>query len=221
MQNILLIILLSVSVISCTSTGRSTYTIDPTRRYNISDRDDQDTKEKSSVDKKIIYNAYFDIAVRDRDSANAQISKMAQSSGGYVLESGTKRTVFRVPSENLESCLSQLDIIGKVVSSRKSANDVTDEFYDSELKLDNLTKARLRYLEILQQAKTVEEVLSVEKELNRVNSEIESITGKLNRLKHLVSFSTVTIEWQDLLKLGPISYAGYYTFKLFSWLFIL
>jgi hypothetical protein len=42
-------------------------------------------------------------------------------------------------------------------------------------------------------SKTVEEVLSVEKELERVRGEIDSLTGKLQYLDNKINFATINI----------------------------
>ena len=46
---------------------------------------------------------------------------------------------------------------------------------DLEIRLENAEKARNRYLELLDKAETVGEVLSVEKELERLNEKIDLI----------------------------------------------
>ncbi len=207
-------------ITACSSSENTSYSIDPTRRYEVSEQREGTDSDQESVDRKIIYNANYEIAVRNRDSANVHISKLVTQCGGYILEAGTYSTIIRVPTIKYDSCLTNLDNIGKIISVKKSAKDVTDEYYDSELRLENLKKARDRYLEILKQANTVKDILEIEKELNRTNTEIESFAGKLNRLKHLVSYSTITIKWQDLFHLGPFGYIGYYSYKAISWLFV-
>jgi LPXTG-motif cell wall-anchored protein len=51
----------------------------------------------------------------------------------------------------------------------------------------------------LKQAKTVEEILSIESQLSNVRTEIESAEGKLNYLKSQISMSTLTITYYEVI----------------------
>ena len=54
-----------------------------------------------------------------------------------------------------------------------TGKDVTDEHYDLNIRLENAQLARDRYLELLNRAQTVDETLKVEKELERLNTELD------------------------------------------------
>lgn len=55
---------------------------------------------------------------------------------------------------------------------------------------------RERLEELLKKAAKVEEALAVERELERVAGELERIKGRLKLLRELVTFSTITVEFQ-------------------------
>lgn len=216
-----LIILSFFALINCSNRGTQTYTIDPTRRYEVnSEHDKEEIDKPESTQRKLIYNINYEIAVRNRDSANVQLVKIAQFYGGYVLQLGTRSSIIRIPAEKLDSSSESFSKLGTIASVTKSAKDVTNEYYDTHRELENLVKTRLRYLEILEKATTVTEVLGVERELARVNIEIDKLTGRMERLKHLLAFSTITIVWEDLYYPGIIGYIGYYTWSAISWFFI-
>jgi predicted nucleic acid-binding Zn-ribbon protein len=80
-----------------------------------------------------------------------------------------------------------------VTSKSVSAQDVTEEYIDVSARLDNLERQEARLQEILNMTETVEDVLAVEKELERVRGEIESLTGRLNYLDDRIDFSTINI----------------------------
>lgn len=60
-------------------------------------------------------------------------------------------------------------------------------------RLENLQKQEKRLAEILGMAQTVDEVLSVEKELERVRGEIESLQGQINYIERSVAMSVITV----------------------------
>ena len=73
--------------------------------------------------------------------------------------------------------------------------DVSEEFIDHEARLRTKKEVESRYREILKQAKTVQEILSVETEIGNIRSEIESIEGRLKYLSDQVSMSTLNITY--------------------------
>ena len=55
---------------------------------------------------------------------------------------------------------------------------------------------RDRLEKLLEQAKDVKEALAVEKELGRITTDIERMEGRLKRLRELISFSTITVQFK-------------------------
>ena len=72
-------------------------------------------------------------------------------------------------------------------------SDVTAEFRDIEIRLQNARAVRARLEELLAKAQNVEDALKVERELERISGEIESMSGKLKLFRELISFSTITV----------------------------
>ncbi|MES2656559.1 MAG: DUF4349 domain-containing protein [Bacteroidota bacterium] len=177
--------------------------------------------DKNVADKRvIIYNAYVSLKVKNSDSANAALKAIAEKNGGYAMSLGDERAEIRVKAELLNEALLALQTVGKVTSKTVSGRDVTDEFYDTQIRLDNAKKARQRYLELLQKAENVETTLKVEKELERLNGEIDSFEGQINRLEHLSTYSTLTIRLKEKEKLGILGYVFVGAYKGIAWLFV-
>jgi hypothetical protein len=110
--------------------------------------------------------------------------------------------------------------LGEVASQEVQGTDVTEEYYDLQTRLDNAQKTRQRYLEILGQAQTVEQALLVERELERLNREIDLLTGRMNKLKHLATYATITITTTQPLRPGPLGYVFYGLYRAIKWLFV-
>lgn len=161
--------------------------------------------EGSETSGKIIMTADLSLEVDDASMAVDNITKIAQGSGGFVSSSsvydvsydGNSRKegtiTIRVPSSGFNSILDDIEMLGTLRSKTTSGRDVTEEYIDLSTRLSNLEKQEERLLEVLEMAVTVDEVLSVEKELERVRGEIESLTGRLNYLEDRVEFSTITV----------------------------
>lgn len=104
----------------------------------------------------------------------------------------------RIPSENFDSFLSKLEKhVGRFENKNISLTDVTEEFIDAEARLNNKKELEKRYVELLAKAVKLEDVLSLERELNGVRAEIESIEGRYRYLKNQVAMSTLTITFYE------------------------
>lgn len=104
----------------------------------------------------------------------------------------------RIPSENFDSFLSKLEKhVGRFENKNISLVDVTEEFIDVEARLNNKKELEKRYVELLAKAVKLEDILSLERELNNIRAEIESIEGRLRYLKNQVAMSTLTVTFHE------------------------
>jgi len=171
-------------------------------------------------ERKIIYDATINITVKNPDSANVKIADIAEKYNGYVQRIGTTWSEIRVKSENLNKAIADISELGKVESKSISGEDVTDTYTDYEIRLENAEKARDRYLQLLDSASNVQETLLVEKELERLNGEIDLLKGKMSKIEHLTEYSTITIYLKEKVKPGVVGFVFVGIFKVVKWLFI-
>lgn len=172
------------------------------------------------TERKLIYTGYINLLVKNKDTTIKKIEQLTLASKGYVVETGSERIVVRVPNNNYQEALTAIRPLGKVTYENTQAQDVTEEFTDNELRLDNAEKSRNRYLEILKEAKSVQDILLVEKELERLNVLIESLKGRQNRLNELTKYATITITVKQKKKLGPLGFVFKGLYKGIEWLFV-
>lgn len=173
------------------------------------------------VEKRIvIFNASIDVTVRNADTLNARLVKIVNRYQGYVVKISDKQSTVRVPAIHLESALSEISRSGRVKGISKTGMDVTEEYKDYAIRLENASKARDRYLELLAKAENVEATLKVEKELERLNGEIELLKGKIGRLQHLADHSTIEVNITQKHKLGVLGHVFVGLYKGVRWLFV-
>lgn len=161
----------------------------------------------------MVYDANLEMVIRRRVNAAQKIEDIALSHKGYVLRTGNeyssnrrKEVRLRVPASSLFDALKEIEALGRVKQRSLEGEDITDQYQDLKLRLENAEKARDRYLELLEKAQTVTDMLAVEKELQRVRDEIEELKGKLNKQQHLVAYSTVTVSYRPPVRWGPVGY---------------
>lgn len=157
-------------------------------------------------DRKIVKNAQISIDVTDIDVMLEKLEVKVNSVNGYISSSSLYkqndnkkrcRAAIRIPAEKFSGVLDWLENTGKVQNKNISTDDVTEQYIDLQARIDNLEAQEKRLKEILTSAKTVDGILKVEKELERVRGELESLTGKLKYLKNRLAYSKINISLQE------------------------
>jgi hypothetical protein len=141
----------------------------------------------------LIYMAEYGLRVVSVPQTLDAVQSLATGMGGYLVERRDARIVVRVPAAKYRDALSDVAKLGDVTSHQESVEDVTEQFNDLAARLANLKTVRTRLQELLAAAKGVTETLAVERELERVSSEIEVMEAKLKRMSELIHFSTITV----------------------------
>jgi hypothetical protein len=225
LQYLLLPCLLCVQLLTgCTaprSAASSNYAAD--EAYEV----DYDTRAQSrpaayheQEDRKLIFSANIGLTVAEPDSASNQITALARRAEGFMTRSSTNGVTIRVPADQLEAIITQIQTLGKTRYKQLTGEDVTDAYRDYGIRLDNAEKSRQQYLKLLAKAVNVEETLLVERELERLNETIDLLKGKMNRLDQLEAYATITVDLQHKAKLGPLGFVVKGLYSGVKWLFV-
>jgi hypothetical protein len=166
------------------------------------------------------HSAFLRMEVRETDVVTDSLKYFAERYGGYTVSISDRRSTIRVQREHLELVSERIASMGKLKHRSYKGEDVTAEYVDLHARLDNAKKARDRYLQLLELAEDVPATLAVEKELERVNGEIESMQGRMNKLTHLSDLATIQVDLQEREKLGPLGYIFVGLWRGVSWLFV-
>jgi Domain of unknown function (DUF4349) len=168
----------------------------------------EDGSTSPSIDRKLIKNGSLTFKVSDMAETKKQIDKLVKETNGYPSneiqsnydERLQSSVTVRIPAHKFDDFINTiLKLATKVDSKNITTEDVTEEFIDTEARIKTKKELEIRYREILKQAKTVDEILSIESNLANVRTEIESAEGKLNYLKSQVSMSTINITYYQAI----------------------
>ncbi len=161
----------------------------------------------ADVVQKIIKTGSLDMLVRDVSAAATEIGTIAADRGGYLQSSsisegsdGTYRgnVVVRVPVEKFEATMTALRDLATLVRNESSnGQDVTEQYTDLEAQLRNAKAQEETYLEVLKQAKSVEDVLKVQERLGAIRAQIESLQGRIQYLANTTSLSTISVNLSE------------------------
>lgn len=154
-----------------------------------------DSKSQPSVAQMLIYTAQLRIQVAKQAFAETidRVVDLAVGMGGFIAKHDNTTVQVRVPSLRFREALKEMEKLGKVSHRAVQAQDVTEEYHDLSVRLKSLRATRDRLEQFLNRAKNIQEVLAVEKELDRINTEIDRIEGRMRFLASRAAFSTITV----------------------------
>lgn len=147
-------------------------------------------------DRLMTYAASVHVEVARIGDAIARCRAEVERLGGWIAKRQDRVLVCRVPAAELEPFLASVRAQGRVLTESMEALDVTDQHRDLRIRLENARRARDRLLALLEQASDVEDVLAIEKELQRLTEEIERGEAELAALDERVAFSIVTVAFR-------------------------
>jgi len=151
-------------------------------------------------ERKLIKTGSISLEVEQLASAEEAVLEWCQSFGGYVASSFNHETnaafTVRIPAVHFDAAMAAAGNLGRVRSRNVSTQDVSEQFYDLQTRLDTRKILRDRLQSYLAQAKNMEDLLHIERELNSTLTEIESMEGRMRRLSNQIDYSTITVDLQ-------------------------
>lgn len=166
----------------------------------------------------VIANASMDVQVKDLDKSVEQIRAVVASAGGTVAElaftrgsgatpaplqsSGSSATrqpstasmTLRIPAAKLAETEKRVGAMGDVLAQTAEESDVTQQHVDMAARIANLQAEEARLRTMLAAAKNVNEMLAVERELARVQGDIESMQAQLAYLERQAAQATLSLK---------------------------
>lgn len=195
-----------LSIISCSNGANSNITQDnvalseppPTQEDVAAGRE----AKVNPTERKVIKTGILRAEVDELENSRDQLSALVKKQGGMISnESSTKESdreevtlQVKVPAAQFDAFVASLEKIVKQIDQKElNSSDVTSEYIDIQARLHTKVELEKRYLQLLQRASKVEEVLSIERELANVRADIESMQGQLNYFNKQVQYSSLTL----------------------------
>jgi hypothetical protein len=209
-----------LGVAGCTSNQRSVAVAPPSPEFA------SETVIRSSVSADRLLIRYVSLRL---DADNPQtlaepINQIAVGAGGFVQRVTTERNerlevMLRVPATRLDTVLAQLERLGDVKERTESARDVTEESVDVEARLTSLVAVRDRLRTLLRSSNSVQDIVAVERELARIQSEVDALEARLKYLRSNVALAQIAVRIDQRHILGPLGWvvagAAWVVSKLF------
>lgn len=175
--------------------------------------------------RKLIRTVNLQVETMDFDALLSYVQNRTQELGGYVesLNSNngssyygssysgsgyrndrTASMTLRIPKNNLDSFLVQVEENSNITSRSEREVDVTLDYVDLDSHKAVLLAEQERLLSFLEQAETVEDMIMLESRLSEVRYQIESMESRLRTYDNQIEYSTVYLNITEVVELTPV-----------------
>jgi len=207
--------LLVVTLSSCASGAPAPNTMEPAESSRI-----QRSSENETDDRMIAYSVSLGLSVKNPDDTRKAIVEEIKNYKGFIVRETENDISTRIPTEDMDNFLNTIKSLGKIDNESKTGTDITDQYRDNTIRLNSLKSVRDRYLALLEKANNVNDMVNIEKELERVNLEIERLEGRIRHAELSVSYSIINIRFVERIMPGPIGWIFYGLYYTIKWLFV-
>ncbi len=163
--------------------------------------------------RKMIRTVYMDAQTQDMDGLLASLEQQLNALGGYMenreVYKGSSKTsqwrnanlTLRIPSDQADAFLNQVEASANVLSVREDLDDVTLDYVATESRITALETERDRLLVLMEQAADLSDLLEVEARLTDVLYELESVTSQLRLYDNLIDYTTIHLSISQVTQL--------------------
>lgn len=158
---------------------------------------------------KVIYTAEINLETKDFDSASQELADLVNELEGYfesrdLSQGGVRRLTctIRVPAKNFTALLDRAGETAHVTSRSEYLEDVSEAYYDQEVRLTTQRTKLDRLHELLSKAESMEDIIALETAISDTELQIEYLTGSLRKYDSLIGYSTITLYLQEVYRLS-------------------
>ena len=144
-----------------------------------------------------------------------RIASLSVDVGGRVDRLSDNQATVRVPVDRFDEVWKAVLELGDVLDKQVRADDVTDQFRATDLRVRTLRTMRDRLVKLLGRARTEQEKLALLEQLTRVTEELDRTDSQLRTLRDLASMSRINVSVLPR-EIGP--QRGALTLSGFEWI---
>ena len=159
----------------------------------------------------------------DLDMLTADLDQKIKSLGGYVEDQSvhngsnyasrryrSANLTVRIPEEKADQFTSDISGLANVVSQNLRREDITLNYVATSSRVTALETEEARLLELLAQAETMEDLLTIEARLTDVRYELENYTSQLRLYDNQIDYATIYLYIEEVQEYTPVEEPGFF-----------
>lgn len=150
---------------------------------------------------KLVYTANVSAETTEFPETIAKVESLVKTLQGYIEHSNQSGEIgsrsvsytLRIPQNEYANFMKQVGTLCTVTHKSEDLQDISEVYFDRENRLKAQKIKQERLLSLLEKATKMEDIISLENALAEVQSEIDTLTGTLNKYDSLVNLSTIEL----------------------------
>jgi hypothetical protein len=231
MKKLSLLTLLMVFVISCSTSVDSSISTEPfygeVFEENAMVRSDIAMENSYAQGDYIIKNAYAstDVTSSNFDTTIDEVKNISKQYSGNISNTylstnyqGLKSysMTIKVPSEEFENFLEDVEEVSNFKSININSNDVTTQVLDIDSRLKSLNEEKIALEKIKEEATSTSDKLQVQSQLRYINQDIEIFQNQKEYYENATSYSTLSLDIREGSGVTLFSW-NYYVQRALMW----
>lgn len=178
------------------------------------------TAAMPETSQKLIYTITIDAETDDLNSLLADLDAQLAALGGYV-QSKTVRAgsststhstryatmTLRIPVQHFRGFVGHVEGATNILSSSETAEDVTLQYVAVESRIAALETEETRLLELLAEAESLNDLLTLESKLSSIRQQLEEVKSQLKLYDNQISYSTVHLNITEVVEFTVVEEA--------------
>lgn len=172
----------------------------------------------AATERKLIKNVDMNVETREYDKLLTAVESKVTELGGYIesldayngssyysyRSTRNANMTIRIPKDRLDEFLNTVSDLGNVTSRSENVQDVTLTYVDLQSHRDALQTEQERLLQLLEQAESIEDIITIEQRLSDVRYQLESMESQLRSYDNQVDYSTVYLYIDEVEVYTPV-----------------
>lgn len=171
------------------------------------------------IERKLIKTVHLNLETENYDSLMVGLEQEIEALGGYIeykdayhgnynSRTNSYRNRYanitaRIPAARLDEFTKTVGEIGNITYESESVEDVTLKYVDLSSHKKMLVAEQERLMELLENAGSMEDIITIESRLSEVRYQIESMESQLRTFDNQVDYSTVHINVEEVERYTP------------------
>lgn len=161
--------------------------------------------------RKLIKTVNLVMETKEFDTLLESLRQQVEDIGGYIENSSVQGNSYynrsgnryawltlRIPSHKLDGFVTIVGEMGNVISRNESVEDITLQYVDVESHKEALETEQERLMALLEQAESMEDIITIESRLSEVRYQLQSYGSTLRTYDNKVEYSTVSIDVNEV-----------------------
>ena len=157
--------------------------------------------------RQVIRTATVVVTTNNVSTAASRAQQIATGAGGYLsgenVSDDSATVTLSVPETQLDGVVAALGKLGTLTSQQEQSQDVTDQLVDVASRIATQQASVDRVRQLLAQATSISDIVQIEDELTKRESDLESMEHQQDELSGQAAMSTVNLQLAKSAPLPP------------------